>query len=222
MKKYTFLATAAITALMSSPAMAIGINTDINAGINTGINTKNLPEEGAVTINGVVDSVENENKFVLRDSSGKVDVDLKSKQSTILKKGDQVSVTGVVDNGILGTDIRASEVEVQKTLTQGISDVVKGVPGVSTANAAAFNIGDLPDAGNVKVSGIVTDIDNEKEFTLEDDSGAISVDITSAERAVLTEGAEVTVIGVMDKGLVGKNIEAQKVIVVSDANAEKR
>jgi len=212
MKKYAFLASAAIATIISSSAMAEGIG------------TKNLPTQGDVKITGVVDSVKSEDGFVLKDSQGKVGVDIESNQSTVLKKGDKVTVSGTVDKSVMGTDINASKVDVAKPLSQGIGDVVAGLPGVSTAGVVAFNIGDLPDVDDakVKVTGTVTDVDNEKEFTLEDDTGTVSVDITSAERAALTEGAEVTVIGTIDKGLIGKNIDAEKVLIVSDANAKAR
>jgi uncharacterized protein YdeI (BOF family) len=64
----------------------------------------------------------------------------------------------------------------------------------------------------------VIDIDNEKEFTLRDETGSINIDIVSAQNAALTEGAEVTVIGNVNNGMLGKSIDAKEVLIVSNAS----
>jgi uncharacterized protein YdeI (BOF family) len=204
--KHCFLYVAGVAALLSSTAMAANIS------------VKTLPDEGQVTINGVVDSVHNEREFTLRDNSGKINVDIESSQSVVLKEGDEVTVTGKIDKDITGKDINASKVDVRKGIVQGVSDAVKGIPGVSTTSASAFNINSLPDNGMVKVTGTVTDVSGEKAFTLKDDTGTIDVDVESRQNAALTEGAKVTVIGNIDKGLLGKDIKATEVIVIADSS----
>lgn len=203
MKHHHLFAAAGMAALLSTTALAAGMT------------IKSIPDEGTVTLRGTVDSVNNAHEFTLRDNTGTIDVDINPDHSVVLKKGDEVTVTGSVDKDVTGKDINASNVEVSKGLVRGASDAVKSIPGVSTTSAQAFNIRDLPDRGMVKVSGTVSDVDNEKEFTLKDETGSINVDIESNERAALAEGAKVTVIGHIDSGLLGKDIKASQVIVTA-------
>ncbi|MGE0754039.1 MAG: NirD/YgiW/YdeI family stress tolerance protein [Alphaproteobacteria bacterium] len=182
---------------------------------------KELPDKSILTVTGTVDSVDNEREFTLRDSTGTIGVDIESNQSVVLKKGDTVTISGSVDKDITGTDINATDVYVHKGFTQSVSDTLKSIPGVSTTNASAYYIKDLPKEGVVKLTGMVADVDNEKEFTLRDDTGEINVDVESAANAALAKGAKVTVIGTVDSDLAGKDINAVEVIVVADAKAEK-
>lgn len=193
--------------LLSSTALAATID-----------NVAKLSNNSQVNISGVVESVEGEREFILRDTSGNaVDVDVTSNQSLTLKEGDEVDVSGKVDKGLISTDINASDVRVKKGLVEGATDAVSSIPGVSTMDAQAFNIVDVPRSGIVKVTGIVSDVDSEKKFTLKDKTGSINIDMTSAERAVLTEGATVTVLGAVDSGIFSKDINATKVLVIADA-----
>lgn len=209
MKRTYFFAAAGAATLFSTPALA---------ALAT---IKNLPDVGEVTLHGIVKSVGNEREFTLQDETGTIRVDIESAQSVILKEGDQVSVTGTVDKDVTGTDIDASMVEVKKDFVKGMSDAVKSVPGVSTVDAQAYTIDSLPKEGMVKVTGQVSDVDNEKAFTLKDETGAIDVDMASAEKAALTEGAEVTVIGLIDSGLMTRHLKAQQVFVVADATEKE-
>jgi Bacterial OB fold (BOF) protein len=173
--KHTYFTLAATAfALMSTSAMAgtVAIH--------------DLPDEGMVTLQGTVDSIQNEREFTLRDATGTIDVDIESNQSLTLRKGDTVTLTGTIDKGVTGTDINASNVQVSKSMAQNVGDAIQSVPGVSTNTAQAYNIDSLPDEGMVKVSGTVSDVDNEKEFTL-------------------------------NKGIMGKSLDATQVIVISDA-----
>lgn len=79
----------------------------------TQVSIKALPEKGLVKVSGTVDSVSSEKKFTLRDSTGTVDVAIKSDQSASLHKGSGVTVVGYVNNGLLGKSIDASQVEVR-------------------------------------------------------------------------------------------------------------
>lgn len=205
MKRYGYVAAASMTALISTTALAAITNLN------------NLPKDGIVTLQGTVEAVQNEREFILRDDAGKtIGIDIDEGKSVVLKKGDPVTVTGAVDRGFLGTDINASSVSVGKGLIEGMSDTVKSMPGVSTLSAQAFDIKDLPQQGAVKVTGTVTDVDSEQAFTLQDETGSIDVAVTSNERAQLSEGAKVTVIGSVDHGAMGKNIHASQVLVVAN------
>lgn len=208
MKSNAYLA-AGIIVLFSTPSLSLA--GDIS-------NIINLNNKSEITLNGYVDKIIDEREFRLRDDSGdKIGVDITSNESLSLKEGDPVTVSGTVDHGITRTNINAHEVTVKKTFAKGLSDAVRGLKGISTTDAQAFNISDLPHQGMVKISGTVVDVDNEKEFTVRDETGAINVDIISSQNAVVTKGAEVTVIGVVDNGLFSKCINATEVLVVSNS-----
>lgn len=206
MKKQMMFA-ASLTALISSTTMAGEVNKALK-----------FNNDADITIHGYVDHIKNEREFRLRDEAGdKIEVDVTSNQSVTLKEGDAVTIVGKIDKDITGIDINASEVTVSKGFVESVNDIAKTIPGVSTTKAQAFNIADLPKNGMVKVSGTVTHVSNEKEFTVQDDTGSIDVDLKSSENAVLTKGARVTVIGNMDNNLLGKDINATEVHVISNA-----
>jgi uncharacterized protein YdeI (BOF family) len=138
----------------------------------------------------------------------------------VLKQGEKVSISGVVDSGITGVDVNADTVTVRKDLVSAVGDAIESNTQMSLDGAETYDIKKLPKEGLVKVSGTVTDIDDAEHFTIKDQTGSINVKMTSTERAALTEGAEVTVIGYVDNGLFSKNINANKVLVVADAKAK--
>ncbi len=199
------LVVAGLAALFSSSALA---------GVSS---VKELQDGSNVTLSGTVDAVDNEREFVLRDKTGTIDVEIDAGQSVVLKKGDKVSVTGKLDKGFFNTDIESAKVDVEKSLSENVSDAIEAKTSLSLEGAEAYHIKDLPKEGLVKLSGTVTDVDNEKEFTIKDSTGSINVDVKSAESAQLTEGAEVTVIGYVDSGAMVKDINATKVLVTASA-----
>ncbi|MBN8531292.1 MAG: NirD/YgiW/YdeI family stress tolerance protein [Alphaproteobacteria bacterium] len=210
----TTMAAAGFLALLSTTALSAN---QVNA-------IKNLENGNQVNITATVDSVQNEREFTLRDATGTIDVDLDSSgQSVVLKQGDTVTVSGVLDKGVLGTDINASSVTVNtksSAVTPPPSVPLTGTANPADApmvNATAYNIGNLPKQGLVKVSGTVADVNNEKEFTLKDQTGSIDVNIGSADNAAVTEGAQVVVIGYVENGLFSKDINASKVQVMASA-----
>ncbi len=212
MKRYNKpLMVAGLTALLAGTALAASETT-----------IKTLPEEGQVSISGTVASVDNEREFTLRDETGTIGVDITSNQSVVLKKGDKVTVSGVVDSGITGTDINASNVTVHKDMSEAMGDVIEGNTAISFEGATTYKVSQLPKEGLVKVSGTVSKVSSEEQFTLRDDTGAIGIDMESAESAALTKGATVTVIGYVDSGLLGKDINAKKVLVVESAKPMAR
>lgn len=207
------LMVAGLSALLAGTALAASGTTTI----------KNLPDEGQVSISGTVASVENAREFTLRDETGTIGVDITSNQSVVLKKGDKVTVNGVIDSGITGTDINASNVTVHKDMSEAMGDVIEGNTAISFEGATTYKISQLPKEGLVKVSGTVSKVSSEEKFTLRDDTGNITVDMDSAaESAALTQGATVTVIGYVDSGILGKDINAKKVLVVENAKPVAR
>lgn len=200
-------AVAGVAALLSTSALAAMTS------------IKDLQDKSTVTISGTVGKVKNENEFTLRDATGTVDINLKAGQSVVLKEGQKVSVNGTVDKGIMGTEIDASSVQVEKSMSENVSEAIEKNTNLSMEGATAATVKSLPSEGKVKLSGRVSDVDNEKEFTLKDSTGSINVSLDeSAESAALKEGAEVTVIGFVDSGITGKSINASKVMVLSDAS----
>lgn len=183
------------------------------------LTVKTLPPTGTVSLSGTVDSVQDERNFTLRDRTGAstIGVELQSNQSVVLKPGDSVTVNGAVDKGLLGTDINASSVIVMKDPVQALGEVVEGTTNLSFENAASTSIGHLPAEGKVKIMGRVTEVADEKNFTLTDDTGKVNVEVKSGQSAAITKGAEVTVLGFVDKGLLGASIDATNVIVTADA-----
>jgi uncharacterized protein YdeI (BOF family) len=179
-------------------------------------NTKAAPDmkDGAsITISGMVDKVNSETEFTLRDSAGTIDIDLPKDQSVVLQKGQSVTVTGVVDKDINGTDINATRVDVSKTLGKAISDGIEANTDISLKGATTTTVAALPSTGLVKVHGTVESVDNDKEFTLKDGTGSVNVDVESNQHAALKEGAKVTVIGQVSDGILGKDINASDVVV---------
>lgn len=206
MKNYS-LTLAVTMALLSTSALA---------AIN---NIKDLKNGSQISITGTVDKIQNEREFTLRDQTGTIGVDIASNQSVVLKPGDTVTINGTLDKGLFSSDIDASKVVVNKTVARAVGDAIEGNTGISLEGATAYNINTLPNQGLVKVSGTVTDVDNEKKFTMKDATGDIKVKVESPEKAALIEGAQVTVIGYVDNTMFGKDINASKVLVVADANA---
>jgi hypothetical protein len=64
-------------------------------------------------------------------------------------------------------------------------------------------------------------VDNEKNFTVKDETGKVDVKVISAQNAGLTKGARVTVVGQVNKGMMGKDIEATQVIVLANAMSKR-
>lgn len=93
-------ATAAGTAKANATANAVaGKATSATAALNDTIEA--LPKEGSVELNGVVDRVSNDTKFILRDASGKT-IDVHTASTADVKAGDTVSVNGDMKSELLG------------------------------------------------------------------------------------------------------------------------
>lgn len=207
---------------MTKTLTALGIATlTATSALAATTEIKSLPKSGNVTLEGVVESVQNEREFTLRDNTGKIGIDMPKNQSVVLKVGSRVTVSGEIDRDIAGVDINANRVDVHNGLAQAISDNIEGGNDMSLQGATAYEIKSLPDSGLVKVTGMVSDVDDERNFTVKDTTGKIDVKLTSAQTAALTEGARVTVIGRVDKGLTGKDLEASQVIVLANAKAKR-
>jgi len=182
-----------------------------------------MPDSGTVVVSGTVEKISNEREFTLRDNSGTVRVKIDDEESVVLKQGDSVTVSGMVEKplwGLLGKDINATNVQVYKDLPTALSDAVTKVTGLSLSKAEVVQISKLPKKGMVQVTGTVDKISDPKNFILKDATGAINVNIQSEENVLLTKDAEVTVTGYVNNGVLGKKLRATHVILVSNAPAD--
>jgi uncharacterized protein YdeI (BOF family) len=180
-----------------------------------------LPNKGLFTLSGTVDQVKDTNEFVLRDDSGSIDVKVPASESVVIKKGDNVTVTGNVESGLwglLGKNIQATNVEVKKDLTSAISDAVTQATGLSVDKAETASINTLPEEGMVKLTGTVDQVQSEKDFVLKDPTGSVAVNIQSDDNLVLAPGTEVSVIGYVSNTNLGKEVNATRVFLMSDAS----
>jgi len=182
------------------------------------VSVKEMPDGSEVTLSGTVEDFDSEHSFTLRDASGAVKVDLRSTKSMILKDGEKVNVTGLVNHTFLRTDVVARNVSEDKGVGERIGEAIDSVTGEDAAGSAqTATIQTLPDSGLVEVNGTVDSVSNAKKFTLKDSTGHVDVTIKSGESASLKRGAEVTVIGNVNKGLLGKSINATEVDVRSSS-----
>ncbi len=196
---------ASIATLFSAAALA-----------STAVSVKDLPKGSYVTLNGTVEDFDSEHTFMLRDPSGSIKIDLSSANSVALKEGEKVSITGTVNQTILGTDVVATSVTEDKGVGQQVGEAIDSVTGQNAAGSArTVTIQTMPDTGFVKLNGIVESVESEKKFTLKDAYGKIDINITSSTSASLNKGTEVTVIGYVEKAILGKHINATEVDIRS-------
>jgi len=102
----SFLAVSSTLAFLSGAALADPTETGMY----------NLPSSGPVTLEGTIEQVGNEHRFMLRNDKGIINVNMPRDESIPLKVGDNVSVTGVVQKpllGVLGSEIKASDVHIE-------------------------------------------------------------------------------------------------------------
>jgi uncharacterized protein YdeI (BOF family) len=209
MKFANAMVIAGIVALSSTAALAA-----------TAVAIKDSPNGAEVTLSGTVEDFDSQHAFMLRDASGTVKIDLTSAKPMVLKDGEAVSVTGRVNHTVLGTDVVARNVSEDKGVGQQIGEAIDSVTGQDAAGSArVVTIQSLPNSGLVKLNGMVDSVASEKKFTLKDSTGHIDVSIKSAESASLKKGVEVTVIGNVDNGILGKKIVATEVDVRSGDSA---
>lgn len=99
-KKFTTIATT-VAMLMSTSAMAEGT-------------IATLGNEGSVTLSGMVESVQDNNKFTLKDANGDT-IDVNSKSGFNVNKGERVTVSGVLDAEMLGMGKEINSASVTRT-----------------------------------------------------------------------------------------------------------
>lgn len=204
------LAVAGIATLLSVPFA-------INAWAATATpisSVKNLSNGEDVTVTGTVQDFDERHPFTLQDSSGNIQIDLSSAKPIVLKNGQKVTITGTIDKGLLTTDIMATDVNIDTSVGEKIGNAIDSITGQSTStDAQVVRVQSLPDTGLVKIKGVVDSVDGSKKFTLRDSTG--QVDVNLKQDQTLRRGSEVTVVGYVDKSLIGKGINATEVDVNS-------
>lgn len=103
-----------MTARQATMATGADVDVDVSANAEMASNDtiENLPEKGAVELNGVVAEVDNANSFTLRDAAGKT-IDVKTASNVEVQPGDTVSVNGNMKSKLLGL---GREIESAKVL----------------------------------------------------------------------------------------------------------
>ena len=85
-----------------------------------GTTVNNLPKKGEVSVSGIVEKVEDDRRFILRDSTGTIDIAVENEALAIPKQGDNVIVTGMIEKrawGLLGKEIKASSIQMARAAT---------------------------------------------------------------------------------------------------------
>jgi uncharacterized protein YdeI (BOF family) len=111
MKIATIMMVAGTVLLLSAlPSMAAPTADDSQKSTTAAVSS--MPDGTEVTITGTVENFDSRHPFTLRDSSGTIKVDLSSAKPIVLKDGEKVTVTGDVSKSLLGTNINATDVNI--------------------------------------------------------------------------------------------------------------
>jgi uncharacterized protein YdeI (BOF family) len=101
MRLYPTLSVVGTISLFALPAVA---------ATETKFSVRELPEAGKVMVVGTVQMVKDERNFVLKDTSGTVDVEISFEDGPVLIRGDKVIVTGTMDTDSRGKEIDATSI----------------------------------------------------------------------------------------------------------------
>lgn len=191
-----------------------------------------LPDQGVVTLSGTIESVTDEDTFILRDQAGNT-IDIHTASITPVNPGDNVTVRGEKTDEMagMGEEIRsATLVDYDKPMAKSTAVSPLGdaphvahnqeldTPNITVREGVSrevTSIAALPKEGQVELTGVVASIDNKQEFTLKDATGE-TINVQSASTLDLREGDEVTVSGLLDDRFLGfgRQIERADVLVV--------
>jgi uncharacterized protein YdeI (BOF family) len=184
----------------------------VAAGADISIHNLNrLPDGRRVRLNGTVEAVQGKRDFILRDDSGHIEINLTSHEKIALTKGAEVTVSGRINRGLMGVNIDASSVTLRSKSEQAAAE--KPLDSGLAAKAPAYTVATLPETGFVKVTGTVTTSENDREFVMKDATGLVDVSVADADASKVMKGSRVTVIGSVDRGVLGKDISASRIVV---------
>ena len=130
---------------------------------------KDAQDSSQVSLSGTVENFDSAHSFTLHDASGTAKIDLSKAPSVVLKNGESVDVSGVVNKGIMGTTVTAQNVSENKAIGQKVGDAIDSVTGNDAdSSARQVTVKTIPASGLIKVNGTVDSIDNARKFTLKD------------------------------------------------------
>jgi uncharacterized protein YdeI (BOF family) len=170
-----------------------------------------LTEDAYVTVSGSVGEIVDADEFTLNHAGGKIRVDtndywanlFRKDAVEVLKPGDTVTVTGVVDDNFF----TKKEIDATRILHKGkdYSRVYRSAP--EDGYWPYYGWGDGMYGDDVSVSGTVSKILSDDEFELKYGTGVLKVDVGALEVSEtdrLRQGDRVTVYGDMDDNWFGK------------------
>lgn len=208
--KKLLAATTALTVAMAGSAMAAN-------------STQNMEDGAYVTLSGKVVAITDEDEFQLIHNGQKILVDTndewpdlfdKSAQQ-ILKTGDMITVSGVVDDNLFGkNEIDAKAIRYDGT-TYTRMYVVESYP-MANYNPASG----MRDDEYMSLTGTISNITEDDKFMLNYGTGTIEVEtdgIDLEESNRLSVGDRVTVEGELDKNwFSARELEADTIYVISE------
>lgn len=228
-------ASALALTMMASAAHAQNVNTSATnpapaAAVTTGTEDGSVKfqNDAYITLSGTVGEIKDGDEFVLQHAGGSIEVDtndtwpdlFKADAATLLKTGDRVTVTGKVDNNLFTTN----EIEAYQLTVNGPSynrvytnnNFGPDNDDEYMAYSGAYGAG-LKDDQDVRLSGEVARIMDDKSFMLRYGNGEIKVetdDVEFTNATRLAVGDEVVVYGEVDEGWFDKkSVEAERVIL---------
>ncbi len=226
LKKLAILTTAAIISF-SAESFAESKNLGLGLSLNADSTLiSNLPKKGEVTISGVVRKLEGSKKFILEDSAGST-IDVNTNDVADVKTGQTVTINGTLDSEFAGigkqvinANISHAGLDLDSTRGHDLSFNASS-DNSDKANDSEYSdrsglIENLPEKGNVEISGIVSDVDGDNRFILKDSSGE-TIDVHTKNDLKIKEGDSVKVIGVIQSEALGagEEIKASKIIKLS-------
>lgn len=202
--------------------------TGVTAAKTAGADAITLQNDAFITLSGTVKEVTDEDAFQLQYAEGTIKVDtndawpdlFQENATSLLRTGDNVTVTGKVDNNLF----TANEVEAYQLTVNGpnynrvYTNNEFGPDNDSSyvASYGAYGAG-LEDDQKVRLSGEVSRLVDNESFMLRYGTGEITVnaaDVKFSDAARLAVGDEIVVFGEVDKGLFSKKtLDANRIIL---------
>ena len=169
-----------------------------------------LPDEGRVSISGLVEDLDGDNEFSLQDSKGE-SIRVESDRDLMLREGDRVKVIGIMDRGFLsiGSEIDAINITVLQRATASTKQ--KDDKDYRTTIHYPFDdnvdydwkgeeygaIDKLPDSGDVSLTATVENVFLDDQVLIVKDSTGDTIDVHTMGRFDVKKGDTVVVRGRM-------------------------
>lgn len=187
-----------------------------------GLTVKQLPKKGKVTLSGTIDSIDDNKRFILRDSAGDT-IDVELQQAMELREGDRVKVQGAMDAEFLGMgkEINASVVTVtdradersrvskqDKGTALTPEAIAKLAPAMGTPSEEVHTrIQALPKRDNIVIRGMVEALDKENKSLVLKDTAGDTIDVYSKDKLQVSKGDIVQIKGMVTDEVAGIGAE---------------